>query len=385
MNVTPVRDSRLAIDGGKPVRPPGRTWPFWPRLAAKAAGPGRRGEEWALGDRDRFGSYGRPPGEIVSVRAVPWDANPPPPSFCNPAVSGGLIIDCGIHEFDMAGWLSCPPEGQHHVFAGPAVDPAVAAVGDVDNVAIVHTASGGATLTMDLSLNCRYADDVRVEIVGARGAAFTSHDSDVEPVRPVGRRVGPGGDPAVGRAGTPSRRVCATNSPRSPRGRPTPSLRAPRPARPRWSGVRRRPAFSGPVRWRGERGRRRGGSADERDVGRGDRARPSRARRRGTSDLIGPVPRRRPAHRGRRPELLGAGESVAITGFGLSALDVVSSLTLGRGGRFRRDCSGVLYLSSGREPTILLASHSGAPQSPRLAWCEEPEHLSGLPGGSRGV
>ncbi len=77
-------------------------------------------------------------GEIVSVRAVQWDANPPPPSFCDPAVSGGLIVDCGIHEFDMASWIGCQPIGEPSVFPG-----------------------GG-----------RYADDVRVEVLGTRGAAF---------------------------------------------------------------------------------------------------------------------------------------------------------------------------------------------------------------------
>ena len=35
-----------------------------------------------------------------------WDADPPPASFCDPSVSGGLAIDCGVHEYDLAEWLS---------------------------------------------------------------------------------------------------------------------------------------------------------------------------------------------------------------------------------------------------------------------------------------
>jgi len=111
-------------------------------------------------------------GEIVSVRAVQWDANPPPPSFCDPAVSGGLIVDCGIHEFDMASWIGCQPIGEPSVFPGLIVDANVAAVSDIDNVTVVSPTVGGVTLTVDLSLNCRYADDVRVEVLGTRGAAF---------------------------------------------------------------------------------------------------------------------------------------------------------------------------------------------------------------------
>jgi uncharacterized NAD(P)/FAD-binding protein YdhS len=64
------------------------------------------------------------------------------------------------------------------------------------------------------------------------------------------------------------------------------------------------------------------------------------------------------------PERLAAvapGQTVAIGGFGLSAMDVISCLTVGRGGRFRRDQGEVAYLPSGAEPTILLYSRSGVP------------------------
>ncbi len=64
------------------------------------------------------------------------------------------------------------------------------------------------------------------------------------------------------------------------------------------------------------------------------------------------------------PERLAAvapGQTVAIGGFGLSAIDVISCLTVGRGGRFRRDQGDVAYLRSGAEPTILLYSRSGVP------------------------
>src|SRR6266498_2887207 len=37
MSVTQVRDNRLAIDGGTPVRPLDRTWPWWPRPAEGVA------------------------------------------------------------------------------------------------------------------------------------------------------------------------------------------------------------------------------------------------------------------------------------------------------------------------------------------------------------
>ncbi len=144
-------------------------------------------------------------GQIIAVRAVQWDADPPPPGFYDPSVSGGLVVDCGIHEFDLAAWLGCPI-GDPVVVRGLAVDPAIAAMGEVDNVTIVGRAEQGATVTVDLSLNCRYADDVRTEVLGTLGAAFLQ----MEPTWSVTTRLAGGvvhhrkqrdGEPGAFRAG----------------------------------------------------------------------------------------------------------------------------------------------------------------------------------------
>lgn len=58
--------------------------------------------------------------------------------------------------------------------------------------------------------------------------------------------------------------------------------------------------------------------------------------------------------------------SVAIEGMGLTAIDAITALTAGRGGRFERDESGVLnYLPSGAEPSLALFSRSGIPFAAR--------------------
>ena len=49
------------------------------------------------------------------------------------------------------------------------------------------------------------------------------------------------------------------------------------------------------------------------------------------------------------------GATVALLGAGLTAMDVIASLTVGRGGRYRGD----RYLPSGREPRIVLVTRSG--------------------------
>lgn len=57
--------------------------------------------------------------------------------------------------------------------------------------------------------------------------------------------------------------------------------------------------------------------------------------------------------------------TVAIQGMGLTAHDVVSHLTVGRGGRFVKRAGKLHYERSGREPAILLFSRSSLPFSAR--------------------
>jgi predicted dehydrogenase len=130
---------------------------FWRRYA-----PPWRAAKDAL-EQDRI-------GEPVYLRLAQWDADPPPASFCDPQVSGGLAIDCGVHEYDLAEWLSEHRVLRVRAYAAPLVDGSLAAVGDVDNLVAVLELEGGAIATVDLSRNCRYGDDVRTEILGSQGA-----------------------------------------------------------------------------------------------------------------------------------------------------------------------------------------------------------------------
>lgn len=55
------------------------------------------------------------------------------------------------------------------------------------------------------------------------------------------------------------------------------------------------------------------------------------------------------------------GATVAVSGMGLVALDVVTALTVGRGGEFVEDAGGLRYRPSGREPKLQLFCRSGLP------------------------
>ncbi len=124
---------------------------------------------WAAAKRLlEAGAIGRP----LMLRLSQWDADPPPAAFCDPAVSGGLAVDCGVHEFDLTEWLTGMTVSSVTARNLPLADPSLADVGDVDNLVAVLDLADGAAATVDLSRNCRYGDDVRTEILGEEGAVF---------------------------------------------------------------------------------------------------------------------------------------------------------------------------------------------------------------------
>ena len=108
-------------------------------------------------------------GEVRLFRLCQWDAEPPPAAFCDVRVSGGLEVDCGVHECDLAAWLS----GSRLVDVsarGSTTRPELAEVSDAEAVGAVLATAAGHAITIDLSRTCAYGDVVRSEIVGARGA-----------------------------------------------------------------------------------------------------------------------------------------------------------------------------------------------------------------------
>ncbi|MFM0736487.1 FAD/NAD(P)-binding protein [Paraburkholderia xenovorans] len=62
---------------------------------------------------------------------------------------------------------------------------------------------------------------------------------------------------------------------------------------------------------------------------------------------------------------ISSSATVAVQGFGLTAHDVISSLTLGRGGRYVEENGKLRYLRSGNEPNLLLFSRNCLPFAAR--------------------
>lgn len=117
------------------------------------------------------GDIGRP----IVFRAIAGDQDPPPPSFADPQVSGGLITDAGYHDLYLARWLMGDEISRAYAEGAALVDPAIGAVGDVDNAVVDFRFYGGALGTLFVSRTTRYGHDVRVEIIGEEGALHVGY------------------------------------------------------------------------------------------------------------------------------------------------------------------------------------------------------------------
>lgn len=131
------------------------------------------------------GALGRP----ILFKSLQFDAEPPPVSFADPAVSGGIMVDMGIHEFDLARWLMDDEVAEVHAYGSSVAHPALATVGDVDSAVVDLRFVGGTTGTVELARATTYGEDVRTEVLATAGSVWVGH-------LPVSHGAWSGGDPA---------------------------------------------------------------------------------------------------------------------------------------------------------------------------------------------
>lgn len=112
-------------------------------------------------------------GEIgfpVTFKAVGRDPFCPNPEFADPAKSGGLIIDMGIHDFDLARWLVGSEVTRVSTEGTLLVCDVLKAIGDIDNAVVNLRFASGALGNVEVSRNAFYGYDIRTEILGSEGA-----------------------------------------------------------------------------------------------------------------------------------------------------------------------------------------------------------------------
>jgi len=108
-------------------------------------------------------------GTPVLLISTSRDPYPPPLEFCDPRVSGGLIADMGIHDFDVARMFMGEVKSVYAI-GGTLAYPEMKSVGDIDNAIINMVFENEALGVVHLSRNAVFGYDIRAEVWGTQGS-----------------------------------------------------------------------------------------------------------------------------------------------------------------------------------------------------------------------
>jgi len=107
-------------------------------------------------------------GTPLVFKSTSRDPFRPSLEYANPKSSGGMLIDMGIHDFDLARWFMGDVKTVATIGATIAY-PELATVGDIDNAVASLTFASGKLGVVDLSRSGIYGYDIATEILGLEG------------------------------------------------------------------------------------------------------------------------------------------------------------------------------------------------------------------------
>ena len=128
---------------------------FMRRFDAGYAAAKRQLQEGAIGTPVLFKSTSRDPYRTTL-------------EYADPKSSGGMIMDMGIHDFDLARFFMGEVESVHAI-GGTLVYPELKTVGDLDNAVVTLRFTDGRLGVVDLSRNGIYGYDISTELLGTAG------------------------------------------------------------------------------------------------------------------------------------------------------------------------------------------------------------------------
>lgn len=113
------------------------------------------------------GEIGRP----FLVRSQTCDQNDPEGFFVRFApTSGGIFMDCSVHDIDLARWMLGKPRALRAFATGTiALHPALAEFGDVDNGMAIVEFEGGARAVLYASRTMAHGHETSTEVIGTTG------------------------------------------------------------------------------------------------------------------------------------------------------------------------------------------------------------------------
>jgi inositol 2-dehydrogenase len=107
-------------------------------------------------------------GTPLVFKATSRDPFRPSLEYADPKSSGGMLLDMGIHDFDLARWFMGNVE-RVSVLGATIAYPELATVGDIDNAIATLSFTSGKIGAVDLSRSGIYGYDISTEILGSEG------------------------------------------------------------------------------------------------------------------------------------------------------------------------------------------------------------------------
>ncbi len=107
-------------------------------------------------------------GDAVVFKSTSRDPYRPSIEYADPRTSGGLILDMGIHDFDLARWYMGEVAAVQAI-GGLLAYPELGAVGDIDNAVISLIFASGRLGVIDITRNGIYGYDITAELLGTKG------------------------------------------------------------------------------------------------------------------------------------------------------------------------------------------------------------------------
>lgn len=129
-------------------------------------------------DKIQSGAIGRP----FLVRSQTTDKNDEDGFFVRfSATSGGIFLDCTVHDIDVARWLLGKPRAKRVFAAGAvALHEGLREFGDVDNGVAICEFEDGKLAMFYASRTQAHGNDTHSEVIGTAGALAIGYDQRYE-------------------------------------------------------------------------------------------------------------------------------------------------------------------------------------------------------------
>lgn len=116
-------------------------------------------------------------GQPILFKGTAKDPFPPPVDFVRPENSGGLFMDMGVHDFDIARWFMGEVKSVFSVGSSTAY-PEIGRVGDAENGITLLNFANGNIGEVHLSRTGIYGYGIHTEIVGTKGTIQIGYDRE---------------------------------------------------------------------------------------------------------------------------------------------------------------------------------------------------------------